>query len=182
VATLVGRRIGEGRPDLGARSTWIASILSTAYMSVFIVIYLVAPDAILAPYAYYSHQDDFAAIHSEVVLLLRFVAFYSLFDALAVVFSSAIRGAGDTQFALVFNVVSGVILMVLPTAYVYWKNPSVFLAWMSLTAYITVLAFGYLARFLGGKWRSMRVIEGPNELEAEAQEPAEEPEAVACAE
>lgn len=182
VSTLVGRRIGEGRPDLGARSTWIASILSSIYMGVFIVIYLVAPDVILAPYAYYSRQDDFSAIHSEVVVLLRFVALYSLFDALAVVFSSAIRGAGDTRFALLFNVISGMILMVLPTTYLYFYQPDVILAWGSLTAYITMLAFGYLARFLQGKWRSMRVIEGPGELAEAPPEPAEEPETVGCAE
>jgi len=182
VSTLVGRRIGEGRPELGARSTWIASIASTAYMSVFIVIYLFAPDVILAPYAYFSRSDDFAAIHAEVVTLLRFVAFYSLFDALAMVFSSAIRGAGDTRFALLFNVCSGITLMVIPTGLIYLYQPSVLLAWTSLTAYITFLAFGYLWRFLDGKWRSMRVIEGANELEAEGEESTGEPEdeALAC--
>jgi hypothetical protein len=36
-----------------------------------------------------------------------------------------------------------------------------FFAWGAATGFIIVLALAFLWRFLGGKWRSMRVIEEP---------------------
>ena len=42
--------------------------------------------------------EQFEPLRDLIVVLLRFVAVYCLFDAMNVVFMSAIRGAGDTRF------------------------------------------------------------------------------------
>jgi len=50
--------------------------------------------------------------------------------------------------------------MIIPTYFgtvVY--NWGIYTTWIFLTAYIVVLGFVFYARFLGGKWESMRVIE-----------------------
>jgi hypothetical protein len=40
-----------------------------------------------------------------------------------------------------------------------WLDWGLYGWWWVLTAWLSALSLVYLARFLGGKWRSMRVIE-----------------------
>ncbi|MFQ5730681.1 MAG: MATE family efflux transporter [Planctomycetaceae bacterium] len=160
VMTLVGRRIGEGRPQLAVRTTWQAFGLCSAYMLTFVAIYLFLPDVILYPYSLDAKPSEFAEIRPLVVRLLRFVAIYSFFDGMLIVFSSAVRGAGDTRFSMIFTLFAGWSLMVLPT-WIVWTyfTPNLFAAWTAVSVYITVAGFGFLIRFQAGRWKTMRVIE-----------------------
>ena len=156
VTALTGHRIGEGRPQLAVRTTWLAFGLASVYVGAFAVVYLFAPELILRPYGLADHE----ALRATVVHLLRFVAVYSLFDAMFVVFNSAIRGAGDTRFALVFSFSMGLLLLVLPTWIITSSGAENFIdVWYAVTTYITVLGLGFMARFLQGRWMTMRVIE-----------------------
>ena len=160
VSTLVGRRIGEGRPELAVRSTWTAFKVSAVYMLFFAAIFVVLPDLILMPFKAFSDPDDFAALRDPVVELLRFVAVYCFFDARVIVFSFAIRGAGDTRFALLFSCVVAWTVMVLPTwVSIRWFGGGLHACWWFCTIYIIVLGCGFFARFLAGHWKSMKVIE-----------------------
>ncbi|HLQ44870.1 MAG TPA: MATE family efflux transporter, partial [Planctomycetaceae bacterium] len=160
ISTLVGQRIGEGRPELAVRSSWTAFKLSAAYMLIFAAIFVLLPDVILMPFAAFSDPQEFAALHDAVVKLLRFVAVYCFFDAMAIVFSFAIRGAGDTRFSLWFSCVAAWTLMVLPTwISLRWFGGGLHACWWFCTIYIIVLGLGFFARFLAGQCKSMRVIE-----------------------
>lgn len=160
VMTIVGRRIGEGRPELATRTTWLAFALTGTYTGAFGLLYLLAPDLLLAPYAWQMSEVEFPILRAEVVVLLRFVAVYSLFDAMAIIFGAAVRGAGDVKYPLYLTVAAGWICAVLPTwlADLFWGG-SLFIAWCGVTAYVSVIGLGLLWRFQGGKWQSMRVIE-----------------------
>lgn len=160
VSTLVGQRIGEGRPELAVRTTWTAFRVSAAYMATFAAIYTLLPDVILKPYAAFSEEADFAALRAQVIELLRFVSVYCFFDAMGIVFGFAIRGAGDTRFALVYSCVTAWMLMVLPTAIsLIWFGGSLRASWWFCTVYIIVLGLGFFFRFQAGHWKTMKVIE-----------------------
>lgn len=161
VMTLVGNRVGEGRPDLAEQTTWKAFYLSAAWMIGFAFIYIFVPDWILAPYA--SQQEDpkqFEAIRQQVVVLLRFVSAYCFFDAMGVVFSNAVRGAGDTKFPMLLSFLSCWLVMVLPTwLYTKYYGGSLTFSWSACTAYIMLIGIAMMLRFKSGKWKSMKVIE-----------------------
>lgn len=164
VATLVGQRIGEGRTELATRTTWNACGVATVYMLAFAFFYLVFPSVILMPIAAHTDPAEFAALSRHVTVLLRFVAIYSLFDAWAIIFSSAISGAGDTRFCLIFSISAGWLVMVIPTYIaLVWLGAGLLVAWTAVTVLVVVLGLGYLARFLQGKWKQMRVIESTHE-------------------
>ncbi len=162
VSILVGKRIGEGHPAAAARTTWIAMGIAAVYMLAFGVIYIGFPDLLMSPYAIEGNAADFAKIRPLIIRLLWFVAIYSLFDAMAIIFGSALRGAGDTRFAMLFSFGCGWLLMVFPTwlgvRYFDW---GVLAAWSACTVNVFVCGLGFAARFQQGKWRSMRVIEAP---------------------
>ncbi len=166
VTALVGRRIGEGRPQLAVRTTWLAIALGVGYVVMFGALYVGSPNSLLQLYGLAEKES----LREMAVFLLRLVAVYSVFDALAIIFSSAIRGAGDTRFAMLFSFTLGVVLLVLPTYVAAQQGEAGFIyAWYAVTVFIICLGLGFMARFKQGKWMNMRVIEHTlPELEGEA--------------
>lgn len=160
VSILVGQRLGEDRPDLAARSTWSALHLTFIYMGTIAFCYVVFPKAFLLPFGARANPDDFVTLSRIVVVLLRFVAVYALFDTMNIVFGGALRGAGDTRFVLAISVLISWVVMVIPSylAIVVFGR-GLYIVWGFGAAYISLLAIVFLARFLSGKWKSMRVIE-----------------------
>ncbi|MCA8998503.1 MAG: MATE family efflux transporter [Planctomycetaceae bacterium] len=165
VMTLVGKRVGEGFPDLASKTVYTAFYLSGGYMLIFALIYLSLPELILSPFLHGDEKEVFDEIRPIVIVLLRFVAVYTFFDAMAIVFGSAVRGAGDTHFSLVFTVGSSWLLMVLPTLWIIRHDGGLYACWAACSAFIMWLGVGFFLRFLQGHWKSMRVIE---HTEAEA--------------
>ena len=148
-------------------------VISGGYMLMFGLIYVLLPDLLTRPYALRANPADavpFSEIHNLVVVLLRFVALYSFFDAMAIIFGSAVRAAGDTVFSMLFTLVSSMSLLVLPT-FVTWLNyrndPNlIWWSWVFCSVYVITLGVGFYLRFLQGKWKTMRVIEpAPDDLD-----------------
>jgi len=103
--------------------------------------------------------EQFEPLRELIVVLLRFVAVYCLFDAMNVVFMSAIRGAGDTRF--VFWTSLGTSLLPLGLAWlgIHHLGQGLLWCWTLITLWVCSAGLIYLGRFLQGKWRTMRVIE-----------------------
>jgi len=160
ITVLVGRFLGEGRPAAAERSVWSGFHITFLYMGTIAALYVLFPDLFLAPYAARSGDADFETIRSMAVVLLRFVALYSLFDAMNIVFSYAIKGAGDTTFIMGVIAVSSVFVLVIPIyiALVIF-SAHIYVGWAITALFIMVLGTTFLVRFLGGKWKTMRVIE-----------------------
>ena len=160
IMTLVGRRVGEGRAELAVRTTWMAFGISSVYMLSFATAYVFFPHVLMAPYQAYGSPEDFSRIRDLVIVLLRLAAVFSFFDAMLIVFSSAIQGAGDTRFSLIFTAVASLLVMVIPIWLILdVYEGGVVACWWVCTVFLTLLGIGFLLRFLGGKWKSMQVIE-----------------------
>jgi MATE family multidrug resistance protein len=159
-SVLVGQAIGREQPDMAERATYSAFHLGLVYMVSICTLYAMLPGAFVAPFAAQSDAATFAGIRGVTTTALRFVAAYSVFDAVGIIFSSAIRGAGDTRFVMAAIGVSIVLVIVVPTylALVVFDT-GVLVAWSLVTAYTVVLAAAFSWRFVQGKWRTMRVIE-----------------------
>ncbi|MHB8994476.1 MAG: MATE family efflux transporter [Armatimonadota bacterium] len=161
-ATLVGQRLGQDDHHLAARTTWSAFQMTFAYMSAIALLYVLIPNVFLVPFGAKADPAQFAAVQETAVIMLRFVALYSLFDGANLIFSAALKGAGDTLFVMVISSSLSMSLMVLPTWLICRDGKgSLWAAWIALTSFICVLAICFIWRFLQGKWRTMRVVECP---------------------
>jgi MATE family multidrug resistance protein len=159
IEVLVGQRLGENRPDLAEQTTQRALAVALLMTTVGVLTYVLVPD-MLAELFHGSHDDElWEPIRTRVPVLLRFVAIYSLSDTLNVVFSNALRGAGDTRFVTWAALILSWPIMVLPTWATVTYGWGLYWAWTFASAYIIALAFVFWLRFRQGKWRSMRVIE-----------------------
>jgi len=161
VTTMVGQQLGRDCPGLAARATWTSFCLTQAYLSIMAALYVLVPDVFLMGHAWRTAPEQFARLRDVTVVLLRFVAVYSLFDAMNVVFVGAIKGAGDMRFILATSMVMSPLPVLAAWAGIRYWGWGLIWCWVVITAWVCALGLVYLARFLQGRWRQMRVIEPP---------------------
>jgi MATE family multidrug resistance protein len=167
VSAVVGRHLGANRPLAAERATWSAFWMSLAYMSLCGLLYVLAPGLLLAPYGARADPATFPAVATVATVLLRFIALYSIFDMMNVVFAAGLKGAGDTLYPLVLTLALSWGAMLVP-AYLACEllGGGAYVAWSAATAYIAFLGLLMLRRFRSGRWTQMRVIEGAEDRSA----------------
>jgi MATE family multidrug resistance protein len=160
ISVLVGQYIGAEKADLAQTSAYSGFHLAFVYMASIAAAYVLVPDIFVAPFSLHADPQVFTEIYSFSVILLRFVAVYSIFDTMNIIFCSAIKGAGDTRYVMFMTVILSLFVLIIPTylAVVVFKY-SLTVSWILATAYIILLGVIFYLRFLGGKWKTMRVIE-----------------------
>ena len=159
VAILVGNKLGENRPAAAERLTWLGMAIAGGYMGSVALLYILVPDLFIAPFQGDNNAVNWQLIADRVVVVLWFVAAFSVFDAANIVLSFALRGAGDTVFVSLVSLVLAWPVMVIPTYGAYKFGWGLYWAWGFASLYIALQATCFLTRFRGGKWKAMRVIE-----------------------
>jgi MATE family multidrug resistance protein len=163
VAVHVGQRLGETRPDLAERSTYMGFALGWIYMTFMGLTFVCFPTLYVAAFESQNNPEQWSQVAVMVPILLRFAAVFCLFDSLNMVFSFALKGAGDTRFVSIVSLALAWTFVV-PPAYFIWRyDLGIYWAWASVTMYVVALAAVLLFRFRQGKWKNMRVIENAPE-------------------
>ena len=92
-------------------------------------------------------------------VLMIGAAVFQVFDAVAIVLSAALRGAGDTvwpgvaSIVLSWSCVVGVGYLLIEVA----PGLGVIGPWIGASGFIVVLAIVLWLRYAGGKWRTMKL-------------------------
>lgn len=162
VETMVGQAVGGKRPEDGVRAAKSAVHLCFIYMAVVSLGFVLIGGPLMDLFQTRGlSAADYSPIRNTGIILLRIVALYSLFDAVAIIYFGALKGAGDTRFVMLLLVVASLLTLIIPTflALVVFHS-GIYTVWSFVAFYVLVLAGAALWRFKHGKWRSMRVIEG----------------------
>ncbi|NUM37434.1 MAG: MATE family efflux transporter [Candidatus Brocadiae bacterium] len=158
-AILVGQQLGKNRPDIAVRCTWSNFHLTFCYMTIVASLYCFYPTLFINPFAAKAEPGTFDKIREIGIILLRFIAFYSIFDTFNLIFSSALKGAGDTRFIMFYSSFLGFLFLVLPPYLIISTGKgNIYIAWIFLSLFCTFSGLGFFWRFQTGKWKSMRVI------------------------
>jgi len=161
---LVGKYMGMGRPDIAAKRAWLGLYLALAYMGVCAVCFVVFREPMVR---LFIEKDTPPDVADNLVRLgsafLIATACFQIFDAIAMTLSGALRGAGDTVVVGIVTVglswgviVGGGLAMIHYVPGLGSLGP-----WIAAAAYITLLALVILARFLSGKWKSIKLLDRP---------------------
>ncbi len=158
---MVGQAIGAGKPEQGVVSTNNTLQLTVAYMVFMASFFVIIPETLMDIFRPGGYSEaDFLPVKEIGVVLLRFVALYSLIDGLSLIYVGAIRGAGDTRFVMrVIFIVSMCTITIPVYLMVEVLQWGLYPPWACLTAYIALLAYIFRKRFRSGEWKEMRVIE-----------------------
>lgn len=161
MSVLVGQSLGKGKPKLASEFVRGGCQLLIAYILAVDLIFLFAPEIILAPFL---ATDDGTGTSTRVlyhsVLILKIVSAYLFFDALYMIFSGALRGAGDTRFMMTAVAIAAPICLIFPVAIgIEYFSITVTTAWIWVLVFVTVLFLISVFRYKKGAWKKMLVIE-----------------------
>jgi MATE family multidrug resistance protein len=158
---LVGQAIGRDQPEDGCEITINSLHLTVGYMALIALVLVLMPEWLLDMFKSRDHTEgEYEIIKGIGVILLRFVAFFCLFDALNLIYAATIKGAGDTRFVMWTIGLMSTGIMVLPVYIgVEFMGAGLYTAWVFATLYICLLGFVFRWRYRQGKWKKMRVIE-----------------------
>jgi MATE family multidrug resistance protein len=161
---LVGKYQGMQRSDLAVHRAWLAIRLALVYMGLCGLAFFFFREQLIR---FFLRGDTPPEQVEEIIRLgskfLIATAAFQLFDAVAMTVSGALRGAGDTVVPGVATVVlSWTIIVGGGLALTKWAPHLESLgAWIAAASYIALLCLFLLARFLSGKWKSIRVVDDP---------------------
>ena len=161
MSVLVGQALGRGKPNLASQYVDSGCRMLMLYILMIDLVFIFAPNLVLAPF---MQNDQGAAAHLEVLghclPLLQIVAAYLFFDALYMVFSGALRGAGDTRFMMLALALAAPLCLILPVYIgVEYLHIKIETAWLWVLCFVTVLFLLSALRFRQGVWKKMLVIE-----------------------
>ncbi len=158
VVSLVGRYMGAGRPEIAERVTISGLKMAWAYSSVILVLFVGLPEQLVAVFQPLEPDLIFAEAALLATGMLRLAALYVLADAVMVVFSGALRGAGDTFWTMCISV--GLHWLLLPVLLISLKilNLSPQTAWLALVVFFLSFSGVFYLRYRSGKWKTLAVL------------------------
>lgn len=150
--SLVGRALGAGRTYLAARAGWTAFALGSTVMCIMgATFYTFAPQM----FWLFCQQPEQRVVIDTGVPVLRLIAFAMPAIASTIIFTSALRGAGDTRVPVLFTWF-GFLAVRIPLAYLLTSGPidmGLYGAWIAMVTDVAVRGAFLAWRFAGGRWK-----------------------------
>lgn len=158
-AILAGQFQGAAKPRLAQKSVMRCLRLAWSYMAVCAVVFLLLPETLLG--AFRSPDAPYTAAEMAALgrTLLAMLAAWGMFDTVNVVFLGALKGAGDTRFAMAWLLGTEWTLYVPAVALAMVAfHGGILAAWWIQLAYIVLLSTGLYVRWLRGRWMSIKLV------------------------
>ena len=156
-SAMTGQNLGAGYPGRSARSARLAAGFGLGLASVIGAVFVLAPDALLAVF---GMTDGPVLVLGRQ--LLGYLAVSGLFVTVAMTFTGALQGTGDTKGPLYISILSQVVVPVgLCLIFKTTRGLEPTDIWLAIVlGHVTRCALSIL-RFQQGKWRGIRVDISP---------------------
>jgi MATE family multidrug resistance protein len=160
VSSLVGRYMGAGSPDTAHRATVSGFRLAICYSGLMLLVLCLVPRQLVVMFQR-PGTPGFDEIVPLAVFMVRLVALYVCADAIALVFSGALRGAGDTFWTMCISVGTHWSMSLLVISLIRVGHVSPKLAWCCLVVFVWIISGLFYARYRSGRWRELKVVDEP---------------------
>lgn len=157
--SLVGRYMGAGSPALAERAAYSGLKTTLWYTTVIFVLFLAAPQLLAGLFTPGGPGQDYGAVMPQAVFMIRMASVYLLSDALMLVFGGALRGAGDTRWVMCTSVSCHWLFTSTSWTLIRVVRCTPETAWIVFVVLVSLTGALFFARFRGGRWKSLRVLD-----------------------
>jgi MATE family multidrug resistance protein len=154
---LVGQNIGAGDHEEARRSTYVALRVTWIYSGTMVVLFVFATRFLVGAFAS-SFEANATQITSLAVVMLRLAAVYTLADSAQLVFTGALRGAGDTRWVMRTSIGLHWIFSTIAIFLIRYLQADPVTVWIVFIAFVVGLGLVMFLRFRRGKWRQIQLI------------------------
>ena len=144
----IGKTIGMGRKDLAAKQANLCLKIALVYMGMIGICFFIFRNSIMGFWS-----SDAKVVEAGVNILIC-AAIFQVFDATAITYSGALRGAGDTVWLAIISGASSVFILgvggiILVT---FFPQLGSLGPWIALTVNIVAIGLANRWRFKSNRW------------------------------
>ena len=160
VTSLVGRYMGASDPETAHRAAISGLKCGWMYSAIILILFIGFSEHLVGMFR--PNDPKNLAVFEQAapiaLFLVKTIAFYIMLEAVVIVFSGALRGAGDTFWAMCISV--SMHWIIVPVLYVMLKvfNMSAQAGWVAFVAIFMLFGLLFYFRFRSGKWKSIKVV------------------------
>jgi len=156
---IVGRCIGMGDRVMAARVTHRSLLLALLYFVPLALTFVLFPGFYTRLFFSPDSACTIEVLQGTTAKLLGILAVWGLFDAANLIYSGALRGAGDTRFVMLVSGVLAWILWIPGIAWLYAsQRAGVVTLWLFTTVYIAIFAVAFVLRFRTDLWKRIDLL------------------------
>lgn len=157
VTSLFGRYVGAQRLDIAQKT--ISSGLKTGmiYSLGVAAVFVLIPHALAGIFRPEHFDPTFKEVENLAVFMIRTASIYVAVEALISVYAGALRGAGDTFWAMLINVSVTWAITFAVYLGLHVFNLSLKTSWLMLVFIFLAVPLFMFLRFKSGKWKKMRI-------------------------
>ncbi len=156
---IVGRCIGMGRNELAVKVTRRTLFLSLCYFVPLAATFVLFPHFYTRLFFSPDSACTLEELTSTAGKLLLIVAAWGVFDAVTLMYSGALRGAGDTKFVMWASGLLAWLFWIPGVIYLYAvRNEGIVTLWLFTSFYVAIFALIFFLRFRTGKWKRIDLL------------------------
>lgn len=159
VTSLVGRYMGAKQPDTAHASAMSGIKVGSVFSILMLILFVSIPYSLVNIFRPDVNDAVFAQSLPLTIFMVRLVAVYVLLEAVVIAFSGALRGAGDTFWAMTISVALHWLMVVILFVMFNVVHASVEIAWVAMILWFMLFSFVFYLRYRSGKWREIKVIQ-----------------------
>ncbi len=159
VTTLVGRAMGKGDPELAVKTTHSGFKLGLAYAFCMLMLFQIFTTVLVGVFAPESSGLDYTKVREYAVPMLRMAGLYIMTDAVLLIATGALRGAGDTLWCMVIHFLNNLVITLVILTCVHKLEMPPLRVWLYFVICGALSSSTFLVRYKVGRWKKLRIIE-----------------------
>lgn len=157
VMTLVGQSMGRHNQDVAVRSAYSGLKIVVFYSGTMMLLFLCIP-SVLTEIFRPDNCDYWQELIKYAIPMVMMMSVYPISDGIMIVFSGAIRGAGDTTWAMIASAILHWSAALITWFVVKYLQLPPLLSWTVFVLCFPVFGLTFFLRFRGGKWKGKKIL------------------------
>ncbi len=156
---LVGQCIGAGDRKEAERTAYTSLMTAWCYSFSITLVFVLFTNYLVAVFTGGYSPSEHAAVTPLATVMLKAAALYLIADSANLVFSGALKGAGDTRFAMLISTGLHIVFASVALCMIYGYKANPLIVWAAFITFVISLGSCMFLRFRSGAWKKISVID-----------------------